>query len=170
MKRFHVHLAVNDLAANIDFYTKLFEKSPSRRETDYARWMLDDPPLNFAVSSRGRAAGLNHFGMQVDTPEELSDLKAAAAAASRHNVVEQGEAACCYADSRKHWTVDPQGLAWEHFFTVSEQTGYGEDSGDPDGPCCIPLRGPDHPASSARSACCAPAVRAQDQTPCCASN
>jgi lactoylglutathione lyase len=97
MKRFHVHVAVDNLAASITFYSKLFGQSPSKQQPDYAKWMLEDPCLNFAISSRGHVAGVNHFGMQADSPEELAALKALADHASGGTTLDQGEAACCYA-------------------------------------------------------------------------
>jgi catechol 2,3-dioxygenase-like lactoylglutathione lyase family enzyme len=167
MKRFHVHVAVNDLAASITFYNKLFGQSPSKQQRDYAKWMLEEPRLNFAISARGHIAGVNHFGMQVDSPDELESLKALADAASDGSTLDQGEAACCYAKSEKHWTIDPQGLAWEHFFTMSDALAFGEDTATQSGACCIPLRSSDEAASSARAVCCIPQEAAQGQTQCC---
>ena len=167
MKRFHVHIAVDDLTASIAFYSKLFGHSPTKQQQDYAKWMLEDPRLNFAISSRGHAAGVNHFGMQAESPEELESLKALADDASGGTTLDQGEAACCYAKSEKHWTIDPQGLAWEHFFTMSDAVAFGEDTTTQTGACCIPLRSSDAPASEERGACCVPQEAAQRQTQCC---
>lgn len=165
MKRFHVHVAVDDLAASVAFYGKLFGQSPSKLQPDYAKWMLEDPRVNFAISLRGHAAGVNHFGMQADSPEELADLKALADDASGGATLDQGETACCYAKSEKHWTVDPQGLAWEHFLTMSDAAAFGEDSATQSGACCIPLRASN--ASDAREACCVPQEAAQGKAQCC---
>lgn len=167
MKRFHVHVAVSDLAASINFYSKLFGQSPSKQQEDYAKWMIEDPRLNFAISARGRTAGVNHFGMQVDSPEELANLKALADAASDGSTLDQGEAACCYARSEKHWTIDPQGLAWEHFLTMSDTLAFGGDTATQTAACCIPLRSSDEPAYSAPAACCIPQEAPQGQTRCC---
>ncbi len=165
MKRFHVHVAVDDLAASITFYSKLFGQSPSKQQPDYAKWMLEDPRVNFAISSRGHAAGVNHFGMQAETPEELADLKAVAYDASGGAAIDQGEAACCYAKSEKHWTIDPQGMAWEHFLTMSDALAFGEDTATQSGACCVPVRASD--ASTERGACCVPQEAAPGQAQCC---
>jgi len=167
MKRFHVHVAVDDLATSITFYSKLFGQSPSKQQPDYAKWMLEDPRLNFAISSRGHPTGVNHFGMQADSPEELESLKALADDASGGMTLDQGETACCYAKSEKHWTLDPQGLAWEHFLTMSDAVAFGEDTATQSGSCCIPLRSSEAPASSERGACCIPQEAAQGQGQCC---
>lgn len=119
MKRFHVHLRVDDLSAHIAFYSRLFGAQPSRVETDYAKWMLDDPRVNFAISTRGGEPGLDHFGFQVDEPGELAELKARAEAADMP-VVDEGATTCCYARSDKHWVQDPQGTPWEHFHTLGD--------------------------------------------------
>ena len=117
MKRFHVHLHVDDLARSIGFYSKLFAAEPARIESDYAKWMLQDPPVNFAISTRGAQAGIDHLGFQTDDPTELTEMKARAEAADIA-VLEDGETTCCYARSEKHWVTDPQGIAWEHFHTL----------------------------------------------------
>jgi catechol 2,3-dioxygenase-like lactoylglutathione lyase family enzyme len=111
MKRFHAHVAVENIETSIDFYSKLFGEPPTKKQDDYAKWMLENPRINFAISARGHAIGVNHFGFQVDSPEELVELKKLAGAASPGGVMNQGEAACCYSKSEKHWTIDPQGLA-----------------------------------------------------------
>lgn len=167
MNRFHVHIAVNDLAANIDFYSKLFGQPPSKQQQDYAKWMLEDPRLNFAISSRGHNTGVNHFGMQVESPEELARLRALADAASDGSTLDQGTAACCYAKSEKHWTLDPQGLAWEHFLTLSDEPAFGEDTAAQTSACCIPLHSSDQSKPVADVACCVSQETAQPQAPCC---
>lgn len=138
MKRFHVHLSVSELDRNIEFYSQLFGQSPDRQEADYAKWMLDDPRINFAISTRGSQSGLDHFGFQVDSPEELAGIRERAEAAAGEDVFDQGESQCCYAHSDKHWTVDPQGLGWEHFQTLSTAVRYGDDVATADGACCRP--------------------------------
>jgi len=117
MKRFHVHAHVNDLKASIAFYSKLFAAEPTRVEADYAKWMLEDPRINFAISTRGDAVGVDHLGFQTDTDEELAELKSRAQAADLA-LVDEGKVSCCYARSEKHWVTDPQGIAWEHFHTL----------------------------------------------------
>jgi catechol 2,3-dioxygenase-like lactoylglutathione lyase family enzyme len=167
MKRFHVHIAVTNLANSIDFYSKLFGQSPAKRQDDYAKWMLDDPRLNFAISARGHAGGVNHFGFQVDSPEELLDIKKLAEAASAGEVLDQREAACCYSKSEKHWTVDPQGLAWEHFHTMSDALEFGSDTKNQSGACCIPVRGSEADAPAAKAACCIPNDTTEAVGACC---
>lgn len=117
MKRFHVHAHVNDLQASIAFYSKMFAAEPSRVESDYAKWMLDDPRINFAISTRGGTWGVDHLGLQADSAEELVELKTRAAAADL-TMQDEGETTCCYARSEKHWIIDPQGIPWEHFHTL----------------------------------------------------
>jgi len=117
MKRFHVHVHVEDLAKNIAFYSAMFNEQPTRTEADYAKWMLQDPPVNFAISTRGGAAGVDHLGIQVETEEDLAALRGQAARADLA-VQDQGETTCCYARSDKYWVTDPQGVAWEQFHTL----------------------------------------------------
>jgi lactoylglutathione lyase len=119
MKRFHVHLHVEDLDASIAFYSRLFACAPARREADYAKWMIEDPRVNFAISTRGSGSGVDHLGFQVDDPGELDELRARAAAADLATL-DEGETTCCYARSSKHWITDPQGVAWEHFHTLGD--------------------------------------------------
>jgi catechol 2,3-dioxygenase-like lactoylglutathione lyase family enzyme len=136
MKRFHLHLNVADLAANIGFYSKLFGAEPARIETDYAKWMLQDPPVNFAISTRGRGAGVDHLGIQTDDAHELAAMKASAHAADLA-LRDDGEGTCCYARSEKHWITDPQGIAWEHFHTLADIPVFSESATDaPTGGCC----------------------------------
>ena len=125
MKRFHVHAHVDDLAASVAFYTKLFAAEPARLERDYAKWMLDDPRLNFAISTRGAAPGVDHLGIQAESDDELAELRERARAADAA-VLDQGSVNCCYARSEKHWVVDPQGIAWEHFRTLASVAVFGE--------------------------------------------
>lgn len=117
MKRFHVHAHVEDLNASVAFYSKLFAAEPTRVESDYAKWMIEDPRINFAISTRGGKPGVDHLGFQTDTDEELAELKARAQAADMA-LLDEGETTCCYARSEKHWVTDPQGIAWEHFHTL----------------------------------------------------
>jgi len=145
MKRFHVHVHVDDLARSVDFYSRLFGAEPSRREVDYAKWMIDDPRVNFAISTRGSTAGVDHLGFQTDTEEELADLKSRARAAELA-LLDEGQTSCCYARSEKHWIVDPQGIAWEQFHTLGNIPVFGEaapaqsatGSPTPAGACCAP--------------------------------
>ena len=127
MKRFHVNLSVESLAESVRFYTALFEAEPSVRKQDYAKWMLNEPRINFALSQRGYAVGLNHLGFQVDSPEELTTMRAQFARADRA-LVEQSGAACCYANADKYWITDPGGIAWEAFHTLDAIPVYGVDT------------------------------------------
>jgi catechol 2,3-dioxygenase-like lactoylglutathione lyase family enzyme len=158
MKRLHVHVAVDDLAKAIGFYSELFAAKPAVQKTDYAKWMLEDPRVNFAISMRGRAAGLDHLGIQVEDQAELRDVYARLDKAGG-TVVEQGETTCCYAKSEKAWIDDPAGIAWETFLTTGESTIYGDGTGERAGnpriahvaSCCAPQAAPAEPAATA---CC----------------
>jgi len=144
MKRLHVHIAVEDLAQSVRFYSTLFGAEPTVHEADYAKWMLEDPRVNFAVSARGRRPGLDHLGIQVDSDEELAEVAGRLAAAQRP-VVKQEGVTCCYARGNKAWVADPQGTPWETFHTIGDSTIYGEDTLDAD------ALTPERPAAS----CCA---------------
>lgn len=139
MKRFHVHLHVDDLGKSIGFYSKLFAAAPARRESDYAKWMLDDPPVNFAISTRGARPGIDHLGIQTDNAQDLAGLKARAEAADLA-LLDEGQTTCCYARSEKHWVTDPQGIAWEHFHTLGDIPMFNEAAvqGEPQSACCNP--------------------------------
>lgn len=125
MKRLHIHVSVDDLSRSIGFYTTLFAAEPTVIKTDYAKWMLDDPRVNFAISTRGGDAGLDHLGIQVETPEELHEVYGRLRQADRP-VLEEGATTCCYAKSEKAWIADPQGVSWETFLTSGESTVYGD--------------------------------------------
>ncbi len=127
MKRLHVHVNVEDLAESIGFYSTLFAAEPTVRKDDYAKWMLDDPRVNFAISDRRDKAGINHLGIQVDDDEELKELSERLSEAGRA-VDEQKDAECCYARGNKAWVTDPQGVAWESFATSGEIEIFGADS------------------------------------------
>jgi hypothetical protein len=157
MKRFHVHVHVDDLAKSIGFYSKLFAAQPARVEGDYAKWMLEDPPINFAISTRGSKAGIDHLGFQTDDPAELAEMKARAESADMA-LLDEGETTCCYARSEKHWVTDPQGIAWEHFHTLGAIPVFSEGSkSDAAAACCTPAMATASPAES--SACCTPTPR-----------
>ena len=127
MKRLHIHVNVEDLAESIGFYSTLFAAEPTVLKDDYAKWMLDDPRVNFAISDRKDKVGINHLGIQVDDDEELSELSERLSAAGRA-VVEQKDAACCYARGNKAWVTDPQGVAWESFATTGTIEIFGADT------------------------------------------
>ncbi len=143
MKRFHVHVAVPDVDQGIRFYSTLFGSEPAVRKSDYAKWMLDDPRLNFAISHRGGSAGINHFGLQVESADDLAAMRTQLEAADRA-VVEEKNASCCYALSDKYWVTDPAGIAWETFHSLGQIPMYGEAAAagsDPGGACCAPGSG-----------------------------
>ena len=145
MKRLHVHVSVDDLDRSIRFYSTFFAAEPTVVKPDYAKWMLDDPRVNFAISRRGRAAGLDHLGIQVEDGEELAEVYGRLKKA-KAPVLEQGATTCCYAESEKSWVVDPSGLSWEAFLTHGECTVYG------DGGASDALK----EVAKAASACCGP--------------
>lgn len=162
MKRFHVHVAVEDLDRSVTFYSALFGMKPSVERPDYAKWMLEDPRVNFAISSRGNQPGVNHLGFQADDQAELAELSARADLAAGSAVLKETEVECCYAKGNKYWVIDPQGLAWEHFQTLGEVPIFGEDTTikRADGEaCCIPLHnGESAAAEESKGACCVPAA------------
>ena len=143
MKRLHVHVAVKDLDTSVRFYSQLFASEPAVRKPDYAKWMLQDPRVNFAISQRGRRLGVDHLGIQVEDRAELEAVYARLKKAGGP-VVEEGETVCCYALSEKSWIEDPQGVQWETFLTTGESTVYGSDEITPrqaketNSPCCAP--------------------------------
>jgi catechol 2,3-dioxygenase-like lactoylglutathione lyase family enzyme len=165
MKRFHVHLGVPDLQASIEFYSKLFGAEPAVRKDDYAKWMLDDPRVNFAISDRGAHNGLNHLGLQADSAAELADIGLQFANADASTTVAETNAHCCYAVSDKHWVQDPQGIPWEAFHSLDSIPVFGVEAPHEArvagaGGCGSTLS--TQPATSttsaAQSGCCAPAV------------
>jgi catechol 2,3-dioxygenase-like lactoylglutathione lyase family enzyme len=142
MKRFHVHVAVDDLAANIRFYSTVLGAAPAVVKDDYAKWMLEDPRVNFAISRRGAKPGLDHLGLQVDSDEELAALRAQVGGAEIA-AFDQPQSACCYAKSDKYWINDPQGIAWETFHTLDRIPVFGADTkragkGEEGTACCAP--------------------------------
>lgn len=149
MKRLHVHVSVDNLDDSIRFYSGLFASPPSVTKSDYAKWMLDDPRVNFAISKRGASPGLNHLGVQVESAEELAEMNDRLATLNASVEAEAG-AACCYAKSDKYWITDPQGIAWETFHTLDTIPVFGADA---------------TPAAS--SACCIPLAVARTGEPCC---
>jgi catechol-2,3-dioxygenase len=145
MKRFHVHVSVADIAQSTRFYSALFGAQPTVEKPDYAKWMLDDPHINFAISKRGHEPGVNHLGFQTDSEAELDTLRLHHAAAEL-SLDHEGATACCYAKSTKHWLADPQGVAWEMYHTMGEAQTYNGDG-----------------EVEAATACCAPAVVVEKQ-------
>lgn len=145
MKRFHVHVAVNDIIESVRFYSQVFGAEPTVLKPDYAKWMVDDPRVNFAISARGgRGTGVNHLGFQVESDEELKAMRSQLTAADTA-LVEENAVNCCYAKSDKYWVTDPQGIAWETWHSLGS----------------VPMFGDDHEAVKAlseASGCCAPAA------------
>lgn len=175
MKRFHVHVAVPDLQQSIRFYSTMFGAEPSVVKPDYAKWMLEDPRVNFAISQRGSQAGVNHLGFQVDDAAELEQIHGRLEAAEGAVLEEKG-VSCCYARSDKYWVTDPAGIAWESFHSLGSVPFYhGEaEPQEQAGTCCAPAPVKEAAASSccspakeaAASSCCAPAAKAS-RAACC---
>lgn len=163
MKRLHVHVGVADLDRSIAFYSTLFGASPDVAKPDYAKWMLEDPRVNFAISAgRHPAAGIEHLGIQVEDEDALAEVYGRLRAADRP-VLEEGATTCCYAQSEKSWIADPDGVMWEAFLTRGEATVYG-DSPDLEriadgGPCCD--------SRTAQGECCEPKAGLPVDAPCC---
>lgn len=170
MKRFHVHVSVEDLGESVRFYSALFAAEPTVVKTDYAKWMLEDPRVNFAISRRGNAGGVEHLGIQVEDDAELAEVYGRLARAERP-IIEEKATTCCYAQSDKQWIADPQGVAWETFLTHGESTVYGSNAptiGTSEGAaqelagsasgCCAPTT-PRQPVAA--QSCCGPAAAAE---------
>jgi catechol 2,3-dioxygenase-like lactoylglutathione lyase family enzyme len=141
MKRFHVHVAVADLEQSIKFYSTFFDVAPTVTKEDYAKWMLEDPRINFAISTRGREPGLDHLGIQVDDSDALKEISLRLKEAHQP-ILEQDQTTCCYAKADKAWVHDPQGIAWESFYTTDAATTYGEDADfttQTGSACCAPM-------------------------------
>jgi catechol 2,3-dioxygenase-like lactoylglutathione lyase family enzyme len=151
MNRLHVHLHVNDIAQSVRFYSALFGTEPAKREPDYAKWMLDDPRVNFAISTGG-APGLSHLGFQVDDDAALKSATARALAAAG-SIVEEKAANCCYAISDKSWATDPQGVRWETFRTTGDITVYGVGADETH-------------VTQATTVCCGPAAKVEAPSCC----
>jgi catechol 2,3-dioxygenase-like lactoylglutathione lyase family enzyme len=166
MKRLHVHVGVADLDQSILFYSTLFGAEPSVAKPDYAKWMLDDPRVNFAISSgRHAAKGIEHLGIQAENESELAEVFGRLKAADRP-VLEEGRTTCCYARSEKAWIADPDGVVWEAFFTDGEATVYGDSpalaslaTAEADTACCD--------AETPQGLCCEPKAELPADAPCC---
>ena len=143
MKRFHVKISVKDVNRSIEFYRTLFGAEPTVVKNDYARWMLEDPRVNFAISEASCSTGINHVGLQAESMSELEEVRGRLSTASQ-KTLDQNDAECCYARSTKTWVRDPDNVAWETFVTHGEITHFGEDR-DPE----------EHPATGEATRCCA---------------
>lgn len=137
MKRMHIHVGVDSLEQAITFYSALFGEQPSKTKSDYAKWMLDDPCVNFAISTRADKLGVNHLGIQVDEDRELVELRERLQAADL-SVFDEGETVCCYAKSDKSWVEDPAGIAWEAYKTMEEAKFFGAEEAASEGASCAP--------------------------------
>jgi hypothetical protein len=163
VKRLHVHVSVEEITQSVRFYSTLFAAEPAVTKPDYAKWMLDDPRVNFAISTHSAETGLDHLGIQVETPDELHEVYERLQQADQPLLV-KGATTCCYAESEKSWIADPQGLSWETFLTSGESTLYGN-SVDlrpiraTSGACCTP--------ETPQGACCAPKPELAADAPCC---
>ena len=149
MKRLHIHLSVDNLKQNIEFYSTMFGCQPSMQHDDYAKWMLDDPRINFAISNRSAKSGIDHLGIQAENEQELQTIKQQLDATQAPIEAQEG-AACCYARSDKYWVTDPQGIAWETFHSLSEIPTFNDQKISPDGESPFACR----PALNNSSSCC----------------
>lgn len=165
MKRLHIHVSVGDLCQSVRFYSTLFAAAPAVTKADYAKCMLDDPRVNFAISTRSGGSGVDHLGIQVETPDELQEVYGCFRQADQP-VRNEGDTTCCYAQYEKSWITDPQGVLWETFLTTGESTVYGDSSDlgtirTMAAVCCAP--------ETPQGACCAPKPELALGAPCCAS-
>jgi catechol 2,3-dioxygenase-like lactoylglutathione lyase family enzyme len=161
MKRFHLHVSVKDLEESIRFYSTVFAAQPAVRKQDYAKWMLEDPRINFAISTSRQPIGVNHVGFQVDTDEELRGMHAQLEAADAR-LVQEDEQPCCYAQSDKYWVTDPSGIAWETFHTLGSIPVYGEDTNVFNhGTSAVPA--PLSAVATSKGQCCVPAGKSEGQ-------
>jgi catechol 2,3-dioxygenase-like lactoylglutathione lyase family enzyme len=167
MKRFHVHVSVENLDESIRFYSTLFAAQPAVQQSDYAKWMIEDPRMNFAISAHRQPVGVNHLGFQVDSGDELRGMHAQLEAADSQ-LVQEDEQPCCYARSDKYWVTDPTGIAWETFHTLGGIPVYGEDTPVFNhGASAVPV---ENQAPTGKSACCVPAEMTApkaDRADCC---
>jgi hypothetical protein len=172
MKRMHIHVAVEDIPRSVHFYSAMFAAEPNVVKDDYAKWMLEDPRVNFAISTHGAKPGLDHLGIQVESPDELQEVYQRLQHADTP-VLEEGETTCCYFESEKSWVADPQGIAWETFLTTGESTTYGNTRAIAAEPARLATAGTDAccaPSikSAAATACCEPSIKPAAATACCA--
>lgn len=138
MKRMHIHVGVDDIAEGVKFYSALFGAEPAKLMSDYAKWMLDDPKLNFAISTRAGKKGLDHLGLQVENEAELEEIRERIHQ-NEMDVFDEGETVCCYAESDKSWVQDPAGIAWEAYHTMGDAQIFSEKASATDSACCAPV-------------------------------
>lgn len=161
MKRFHIHVGVKDLESSVQFYSTLFGQKPVKLKTDYAKWLLEDPRLNFAISTRTGTEGVDHLGIQVDSPNDLSEITERLKMANL-KLQDEGETTCCYSKSNKAWVTDPSGLAWETYQNMADAEVFSEKDTASDAVCCASEEG----EADAETACC-PAPVTTTKTACC---
>ena len=155
MKRFHVHVAVKDLAESTRFYSAMFGAGPSVEKPDYAKWMLEDPRVNFAISTRSATTGINHLGFQADTEEELAQIHTNLQRADTA-IMSEAATQCCYAESDKHWVTDPSGIAWESFHSLGTVPMFGSEPAKPAAAsaCCVPMAKIEMVKKAVAKSCC----------------
>ena len=151
MKRFHLHIGVDNLDASIQFYRALFGAPPIKTKPDYAKWLLDDPRVNFAISTRAKMTGVDHLGIQVEEERELTELRERLRK-SEMDLTDEGETVCCYARSDKSWVQDPSGIAWETYRTMEEAQVFSGNRAGPEGACCTP-------ETKGQPGCCEPSEK-----------
>lgn len=153
MKRMHIHVGVDNIADAVKFYSALFGAEPDKQKPDYAKWMLDDPRINFAISTRSGKQGLDHLGIQVDDEAELSEMRQRISQAEI-DMIDEGETVCCYAESDKSWLQDPAGIAWEAYQTMGDAQLFSQKEAQGESACCAPVSIPVVAAPS--NGCCEP--------------
>jgi catechol 2,3-dioxygenase-like lactoylglutathione lyase family enzyme len=154
MARMHIHISVDDLDRSIDFYSTIFGTKPTTQKTDYAKWLLDNPSINFAISSRGFKPGIEHIGIQAENEDEMSDIRSRLEQGAIETF-DDGQTVCCYAESDKSWIRDPSGIPWETYFTMKEAQFFSEHDTEPSGgSCCSPDSVEAKNDCSPNSGCC----------------
>jgi catechol 2,3-dioxygenase-like lactoylglutathione lyase family enzyme len=154
MARMHIHISVDDLDGSIDFYSTIFGSKPTTQKTDYAKWLLDNPSINFAISSRGFKPGIEHIGIQAENEDEMSDIRSRLEQGAIETF-DDGQTVCCYAESDKSWIRDPSGIPWETYFTMKEAQFFSEHDTEPSGgSCCFPDSVEAKNDCSSNSGCC----------------
>lgn len=152
MTRLHIHVSVDNLEQSTKFYSVLFGAEPTKQKSDYAKWMLDDPRINFAISARGAKPGLEHLGIQADDESEMAALRERIKQADL-STFDEGETTCCYAKSDKTWVQDPSGITWETYHTMGEAE-FLKDASAAEGACCVPKAKPEASSCEPKSGCC----------------
>jgi len=152
MKRMHIHVGVEDIAEGVKFYSALFGAEPTKQKPDYAKWQLDDPRVNFAISTRSGKTGVDHLGLQVDSETELDEIRDRISG-TEIELFDEGKTVCCYAESDKSWLQDPAGIAWEAYQNMGDAQIFSEKQDAEQNACCAPVS---IPVVAAESSCCEP--------------